>query len=69
MAVEIHRDIFLVVQRNSGGWGVELDGELVDRSEGRDEALSSATRRARARSESGHPSRVVIEGETGYFRR
>ena len=69
MAIEIHRDVFLVVQRPTGGWGVELDGELVERMEGRDEAVSCATRRARARSESGHPSRVVIEGETGYFRR
>jgi uncharacterized protein DUF2188 len=68
MAVEIARDVFLVVQRTSG-WSVEHEGEQVDNTDGRDEAVTSATRRARARSESGHPSRVIIEGETGYFRR
>lgn len=69
MAIEIHRDVFLVVQRSEGDWSVELDGELIAHMDGRDEAVSSATRHARARSEQGHPSRIVIEGETGYFRR
>jgi hypothetical protein len=68
MAVEIHRDVFMVVQKGAG-WGVEHEGELVESANGRDEAVSCATRRARARSEAGHPSRVVIDGESGYFRR
>ena len=67
MAVEIPRDVFAVVQTETR-WTVRFEGEMLDDCVDRAEAVTSATRRARARSESGHPSRIVIEGEAGYFR-
>jgi hypothetical protein len=61
----LERAVFCVVQRG-GAWAVEHDGRLFDRSASREEALASASRRARASNEKGRPSQIRIEGEHGF---
>ena len=58
--------IFRVVQRD-GGWSVEHQGRLSNRSLDKAEVIASASKLARAASATGQAAQVRIEGETGYF--
>ncbi len=62
----MQRSIFKVVQ-SQGGWSVEHDGVLSDRTVHKAEAVASATKLARALSLRGCLTQVRIQGETGYF--
>lgn len=58
--------VFHVVRRD-GAWSVEHEGLCTHRSRDKAEVIASATKLARAASQSGRPAQVRIEGEAGYF--
>ncbi len=60
------RSIFEVVQTD-GGWSVEHEGVVTDRTLYKAEAVASASKLARVASLQGQLSQVRIAGETGYF--
>ena len=58
--------IFRVI-KSDGAWSVEHEGHRSDRSADKEEAVASATKRARAALTHGRPVQVRVDGETGYF--
>jgi hypothetical protein len=64
---QIARAVFIVAPVEGGGWAVEHQGALTNRSSDKAETIASAHRLARAAMSGGQAVQVRIDGEAGYF--
>ncbi len=60
------RAVFTVV-KHAGGWAVEHDGEMLDKSIDKEEAKAAANKRARAAQDAGQACQIRVSGEHGFF--
>ena len=61
--------VVLAVGPHGSGWAIDRDGEWINPCGSREEAKAAANRMARDLTDTGHPCRVLVHGEPGYFTR
>ena len=61
--------IVLAVGPHESGWGIDRDGEWVHPCASREEAKAAANKMARDLTDTGHPCRVLVHGESGHYAR
>ena len=66
MRMNLDREI-LTVQRHSGAWVVEHDGEHFGHSSDKEIAKAAANRRARQMQDNGRACQVLVAGDLGKF--